>query len=226
MPAFSPDGTTSCENGATPKNSNLPPEVAKSDYAINGGVGAGWDDGAGGTGGKPSDWCLKGSTNGITGESSPAAYPDCDWHKGKEGSEAVTKYWNQNFNGISGWRTAARIGQVVDGASKTVLVGEKLMQPYFYEHSCPFTDQGTNVSHGNGGDNSSMYQGWDIDTSRTAGLKQDYNADPVTAGVGNIFGGPHTGAANIAFCDGSVRSISYDVEDFAEMVRRNDADEL
>jgi prepilin-type processing-associated H-X9-DG protein len=116
------------------------------------------------------------------------------------------------------------MGQIVDGASQTVLVGEKIMQPYFYEHSCPGT--GSEPSKGNGGDNSSMYQGWDIDSSRKQGLAQDHNANNITDGVGNGFGGPHTGGANIAFCDGSVRSISYDVEGFTAMVRRNDADNL
>jgi len=219
MPAYSPSGV-SCENGHLPKNSDLPPEVAKTDYAINGGVGAGWDHGAGGSGGAPDAWCLQGTD--IDGNSVPGAYPACDWHVGGLSDPKIRhKYWS-DFNGVSGWRTAARMGQIIDGASQTVLVGEKIMQPYFYEHSCPAS--GGEPSKGNGGDNSSMYQGWDIDSARTGGLEQDHNADIPTTGVGNLFGGPHSGAANIAFCDGSVRSIDYEVEDFAAMIRRNDAE--
>lgn len=218
MPAYSPTGT-SCENGAFPKNSDLPPEVAKTDYAINGGADV-FDDGAGGSGGAPDVSCLEGNELGG------AAYPMCDWHigtTGPAGERERQNYW-QNFDGVTGWRIGARMSQIVDGASQTVLVGEKIMQPYFYEHPCPAA--GSAPSKGNGGDNSSMYQGWDIDSARTGGLAQDHNADPIEAGLGNIFGGPHTGGANIAFCDGSVRTINYDVEDFKQMVRRNDADEL
>jgi prepilin-type processing-associated H-X9-DG protein len=217
MPGFAPDGTTTCENGKQPFNASTPPEVAKTDYAINGGIGVGWDDGAGGSAGGPIESCLH--QGGFGGSSAPGLYPNCEgWHI----TDAPT-YWNR-FNGVSGWRTAARAGQIVDGASHTVLVGEKIMQPYFYQHSCPAT--GSEPSKGNGGDNSSMYQGWDIDSSRTGGLAQDHDAEKITEGVGNGFGGPHTGSANISFCDGSVRSISYDVEDFNYMIRRNDSIEL
>ena len=221
MPAFSPTGI-SCENGAQPKNSDLPPEVAKTDYAINGGMDA-YNDGAGGSGGAPADRCLNGSTDVITGGQGAAEYPNCDWHIGNPQT-----YWSA-FDGVTGWRIGARMGQIVDGASKTVLVGEKIMQPYFYEHSCPGSQPGATPaqpSKGNGGDNSSMYQGWDQDSTRKGGLAQDYNADVISNGVGTIFGGPHTGGANISFCDGSVRTIDYDVEDFNNMVRRDDADGL
>jgi len=217
-PAFGPTGI-SCENGVLPKNSLLPPKVAKSDYAINGGTGDGWESGAGGTGGAPEVWCLKGYTNGITGTTGAPAYPDCNWHIG-----FPDKYW-QRFNGVCGWRIGARINQISDGVSKTVLVGEKLMQPYYYEHSCPGT--GAQPSKGNAGDNGSMYMGWDIDVARTGGLARDHNAENPVWGIGDrLFGGPHPHAANIAFCDGSVRSIRYGVKNFERLVTRNDSDSV
>jgi prepilin-type N-terminal cleavage/methylation domain-containing protein/prepilin-type processing-associated H-X9-DG protein len=215
MPNIAASGG-SCENGAVPRNAELATEVAKGDYAANGGQGAGFAVGAGGTGGAPEESCLN---QGGFGGSSPGTYPACNWHI----TDSAT-YWNTLFNGVVGWRVGARIGQITDGASKTVLVGEKLMQPYFYANSCPGT--GTESSKGNGGDNSSMYQGWDIDTVRQGGIRQDYNADNPESGVANIFGSAHTGSANIAFCDGSVQSIDYEVETFNQMVSRNDGDEL
>jgi prepilin-type N-terminal cleavage/methylation domain-containing protein/prepilin-type processing-associated H-X9-DG protein len=217
-PAKNPAGDPCEGSGFILRNvTGHPEEVAKSDYAINGGVNmgeerAGWDDGAGGTGGNPEEGCLSGTTFG--GGSLPGTYPDCAWHKGgRDGHRERADYWRQ-FNGVSGWRTAARTAQIVDGASKTVLVGEKLMDPQFYEHACP------NIGSSTGGDNNSMFQGWDIDTSRTGSIMQDE-----VGVVGNNFGGPHT-AANIAFCDGSVHQINYDVENFKQMVERNSADFL
>jgi prepilin-type N-terminal cleavage/methylation domain-containing protein/prepilin-type processing-associated H-X9-DG protein len=213
-----------CENGKEPFNATAPPEVAKSDYAANGGVtespeegGGVWDSGAGGSAGAPTENCLH---QGGFGGDQPGLYPNCvGWH-----ITDPARYWS-GFNGIVGWRTGAKISQIQDGTSKTVMVGEKLMQPYFYGNSCPGATAG-DVSKGNGGDNSSMFQGWDIDTVRTAGLKQDEDSGNPESGSANIFGSAHSGSANIAFCDGSVQSISYDAENFNSMVNRRDGKEL
>jgi prepilin-type processing-associated H-X9-DG protein len=214
-PAFSPSGQT-CENGVRPKNAALPAAVAKSDYAINGGNGSGWNRGAGGTGGAPEEYCLHDS--GLGGLIGSAGYPNCNWHIP---SPSQDMYW-QRFNGVSGWRTAARISQISDGVSKTILVGEKFMQPRYYENSCPNT--GSQPSKGNAGDNGSMYMGWDIDIARTGLLERDYDSEPYNAAGDGQFGGPHPRAANFAFCDGSVRSIRYGVENFERFVTRNDSD--
>jgi prepilin-type N-terminal cleavage/methylation domain-containing protein/prepilin-type processing-associated H-X9-DG protein len=218
-PAFAADGTTSCENGSIPKNSELPVEVAKSDYAANGGAD-GFDNGAGGTAGAPPESCL--NKAGI-GTNSPGTYPVCAWHIGGKDVSAHQEYWNK-FDGVVGWRIGARMGQIIDGASQTVLVGEKTVAPLFYENSCPFG--GSEPSKGNGGDNSSMYQGWDIDTVRKNGLTPDQDLNVSNPSTPNNFGGPHPGGVNISFCDGSVRTIAYDVDDFTAMVRRNDSDNL
>lgn len=208
-PAYGPSGDP-CERA--PKNSELPPEIAKTDYAINGGIDEGWNDGAGGSGGSPEVVCL--TSVGFGGATSPGTYPECNWHI----TDGPT-YWRR-FNGVSGWRIGARAAQIIDGVSHTLLVAEKLMQPRYYEHSCP-----NSTAKGNGGDNSSMYQGWDIDTVRTGGLERDYDARSATTSTGNFFGGPHA-TAMVAFCDGSVHSMAYDVANFNDFVRRNDADDL
>jgi prepilin-type processing-associated H-X9-DG protein len=106
--------------------------------------------------------------------------------------------------------------------SKSILVGEKFMQPRYYENSCPNT--GSQPSKGNAGDNGSMYMGWDIDIARTGLLERDYDSEPYYAAGDGQFGGPHPRAANFAFCDGSVRSIRYGVENFERFVTRNDSD--
>ncbi|MGD9632796.1 MAG: DUF1559 domain-containing protein [Pirellulales bacterium] len=210
LPSRSAAGTP-CDNGILPKNAFLPEKVAKSDYAINGGNGSGWDGGAGGSGGVPSEDCL------ISNELSDGpSYPNCNWH-----IYSPSQYW-QRFNGVSGWRIGAHVSQISDGVSKTVLVGEKFMQPLFYENSCP--SPGNQPSKGNAGDNGSMYMGWDIDIARTGSLLRDYNANPPNSIVSNQFGSAHPHAANFAFCDGSVRAIRYEVSNFARLITRNDSD--
>jgi len=200
-----------CDNGILIKNADLPMAVASSDYAINGGSGNGWDGGAGGTGGAPYEDCLRGNKLGGGPQ-----YPNCSWHIWNS-----AKYW-QRFNGVSGWRIGAHAGQISDGVSKTILVGGKFMQPMFYENSCPLG--GFQPSKGNAGDNGAMYLGWDLDVARTGKLARDYNAVSPNTADNSQFGATHPHAANFAFCDGSVRSIRYDVANFVRFVTRNDAD--
>lgn len=121
------------------------------------------------------------------------------------------------------------MSQIVDGASQTVLVGEKWMMPRFYNGVCDAT--GSNPSQGNGGDNNSMYQGYDPDNARKGAPVQDYEVDGndwTSGGAWTSFGSPHPGGANISFCDGSVRTIAYDDEDivWGELIKRNDRDAI
>lgn len=81
------------------------------------------------------------------------------------------------------------------GTSKTVMAGEKSLVSTSYT-------SGTGL-----GDTLVAYVGDSEDIARTpSGL-------PVADKTGGIgFGGPHTGGANIAYCDGSVHFVNGDVE--------------
>ena len=100
-------------------------------------------------------------------------------------------------NGIVGQRSTISAEQVTDGLTHTVCVAEKSMQPSHAENGLSKADD------------HSMFQGWDIDNSRTT-VNNEYFQDQEGRGGGE-FGSAHPGAGHWAFCDGSVRAIGYDV---------------
>lgn len=180
-------------------NGALPALVTKTDYAINGGteeqlLGAGPTDGI---------RCLD-------------SYPECAW------VAAAEKDLNENFDGISTYRSEVEIAQITDGTSNTMLVGEKYMNTLQY-------DTGDGCA-----DNNSLFQGNDWDTNRwVVGLRPPsarfttVEIDSTkrtqrmpqqdTPGFENCtrrFGSVHSAGFYSSFCDGSVRLISYDIDEW------------
>jgi hypothetical protein len=93
---------------------------------------------------------------------------------------------------------------VADGASKTVLFGEKYLNPLKYE------------TGDDGADNNSVYQGNDWDTNRWFGGTPDMfpprRDTPGYDTMSSRFGSAHTSGFFAVFCDGSVHPIQYDVD--------------
>ena len=219
QPALSSNGNY-CDGGnaSVLRNANQPASLAKTDYAINGLGGPSYPNGVQ----CAEAGCLE--PNELSG--GKGSYPNCNWHTpGAAYPEAA-----RNLAGISGFRMAAKMRQIVDGASQTILVGEKMVQPRFYEGDCPCT--GSNPSKGNGGDNSSMFQGADYDQTRTSNPQRDEDIGILCDSDGGDhfqrFGSAHPGACHIAFCDGSVRAIDYDIDEvmFGEFLKRNNSESL
>ncbi len=102
-------------------------------------------------------------------------------------------------NGIAYCGSQVTIAQVIDGTSNTCLVGEKYLMPDYYS------------TGEDGGDNENMLMGDNEDiirwTSTSLTLSQDRSGD----GTGHRFGSAHATGFNMAFCDGSVRSLSYSI---------------
>jgi prepilin-type N-terminal cleavage/methylation domain-containing protein/prepilin-type processing-associated H-X9-DG protein len=120
-------------------------------------------------------------------------------------------------NGISYQRSQVRVLDVTDGTSSTYMVGEKPLDPNFYT-----------TGMGDNGDDTPAYSGHDNDFHRWTGsieiladgtvivssstAQRPYQDTPGLTGIhGQSFGSAHTGAFNMVFCDGSVRTIAYGI---------------
>ena len=159
--------------------------VARADYAINGGTS--------------HLFSFSGPRNLDQGDSvefwSDAPYP-------------------RSFSGISHLRIAASSESIVDGSSKTYLVGEKYLDEASYA-------TGTSL-----GDNESLYAGYCTDLHRFTGVIEKLKlersayaeplcdkATPANGTPGFVrFGSAHAAGFNIAHCDGSGHFVTYGVD--------------
>ena len=156
-----------------------------------------------------------------------------DWGAGPQSLEAAddgTYRWSEvrqygnTHTGVLYVRSTTTVAQLEDGTSQTYLVGEKYLDPRFY------------LTGEDWGDDNSLYVGYDWDTVRW-GI--DYNpSNPLGGavetplrdreGIANprTFGSAHPDGWQMAFCDGSVRVLSYQVDDQVHMRLSNREDGL
>jgi len=118
---------------------------------------------------------------------------------------ARTHPWadTRRATGICFQRSKVRMAEITDGTSNTYLVGEKLVSSGGY---------GTKDDYGY---DQSLFSGADWDLNRwvlLTPIRDNQWSDPTS------FGSAHFNACHMAFCDGSVRSVSFDVD--AETHRR------
>ncbi len=194
-------------NFAAPVNCNVPPGWSsgacqvgwcKTDYAANAGsylINIG-------TG--PSSWASAVNSNGTLNEN--AFYP------------ASTLKWT---TGVCGQRSRVKMADITDGTSNTYLVGEKYLNPdAYYGQVC------------DGGDDQYDFGGDSVDLTRAAGSSATIAVNFAIAPLQDIpghadgapFGSAHAVGFNMAFCDGSVRTIPYSIDLLAHMYlsSRND----
>jgi hypothetical protein len=122
-----------------------------------------------------------------------------------------------NFTGICFSRSRIKLNDIIDGQSKTLMIGEKRISQYYYR------------SGEDCGDNEHIFSGFSNDDGRTCARR------PAADGIGSWtkltakgFGSAHPTGINAAFCDGAVHSISYDVdrEVFRQLGNRKDQAKL
>jgi prepilin-type N-terminal cleavage/methylation domain-containing protein/prepilin-type processing-associated H-X9-DG protein len=190
-------------------NAGNPELEAKSDYAANGGARR-----------IPT----------APGPAPNADYTDCldkfPYCKWDQSDDSI-----QTFTGIVTARLGAKLRQVTDGASNTLLAGEKYVPVDFYDTISYENKTGANAADDNPGDNSSLYQGYDQDTVRwpsgSIEAGQPGGNLPVSdsepngsraervqfnkSGGAHRMGGPHATAVNVAYVDGSVHATEFNV---------------
>ncbi|TWT93386.1 hypothetical protein Pla108_38800 [Botrimarina colliarenosi] len=190
--------------------------AAKGDYAGN--TGTSVCTASSGYGGGP-DFDQAGLTpSSLTAAKTWSKWPDTS-------SVGGTFFANPYYqNGVINFRSEVKASQIPDGLSKTYIIGEKFVAPKAYD------DNGV---YGSGdiarwGDNQSMYVGFEWDNQRMAwrqgsqifglGAKDPSDYQPSPDSNDNqfkplsAFGSPHAGGLNMAYCDGSVHQVSYDIE--------------
>jgi len=117
-------------------------------------------------------------------------------------------------SGVMYYRSQISTKRIVDGTSKTYLIGEKYLHPEGYEGSLSTSEIAFTY-----GENQSVYTGYEWDNHRVAynpysGAAVDTfqpRQDRSRYENRYAFGSAHSGGLNMAFCDGSVQTISYDI---------------
>jgi hypothetical protein len=179
-------------------NAGQPAKLAKTDYAANGG-----------------SHLILGT--GPTSLSCLETYPDCQWTHSDD-------WMAEHFDGISSERSEIRSAHVIDGATCTIMVGEKYLNPNYYE-------TGTCCA-----DNNSAYQGNDWDTNRWSpgidangsitdwGSRYPRQDTPGFENCTQRLGSVHTSGFHVVMCDGSVHKLNYGIDQnaYARLGIRND----
>lgn len=101
---------------------------------------------------------------------------------------------NSKADGICYLRSEVLPAEIRDGLSHTYLIGEKYVNYGF-----------------DPGDDQSMYSGYDYDTFRWAKPNRPPLMDDA-ATAPDRFGSAHPAGCNLVFCDGSVHTISYEID--------------
>jgi prepilin-type N-terminal cleavage/methylation domain-containing protein len=105
---------------------------------------------------------------------------------------------NTDATGISFQRSEVAINHITDGTSQTYMIGEKYINPINYETGQDYAD------------NETWCTGYNNDNFRTTSSPplQDTNGFASTL----RFGGVHTGVCLMAWCDGHVDPVSFEID--------------
>jgi prepilin-type N-terminal cleavage/methylation domain-containing protein len=117
-----------------------------------------------------------------------------------------------SYTGIMYFRSETKIGDILDGTSNTILIGEKYMNPddYFVGNTA--------------GNNETGYCGHAADTSRATNIEPRQDTPGLEYDA--AFGSAHGSAFFVLFADGSVHPLAYGIDSVTYLRLGNRADEL
>jgi prepilin-type processing-associated H-X9-DG protein len=162
------------------------------------------DEGHSGSDGQalPWDTC---TYDGVIVRSPWAGHVD---HGTRAGSTSVISPGSRFLDGVP---QPTEMSKISDGTSNTLLIAEKWVSTQTYDIGTPSDDTG-------------WTDGWDADIMRVSGVPplndgslSDFTQKPPDFGPPwyvLAMGSPHPGGFNAVFADGSVHTISYDVDVF------------
>jgi prepilin-type N-terminal cleavage/methylation domain-containing protein/prepilin-type processing-associated H-X9-DG protein len=156
-----------------------------------------------------ADYAINAGTSHVFSFSGPV-----DLNQGDDSAFWQNSPNPKDFSGISHLRIGVATRSVADGTSKTYLIGEKYLE---------VDDYSTGESPG---DNESLYAGYCTDLHRFAGVVENLKlsrspfSEPLNdhvvassfASRSVRFGSAHQSGVNMAYCDGSVHFIGYDID--------------
>lgn len=156
-----------------------------------------------------ADYAINAGTSHVFSFSGPA-----DLIQGDDAEFWRNAPYPKDFTGISHLRIGASMQSIADGTSKTYLLGEKHLEVENYA---------TGMSPG---DNESLYAGYCTDLHRFTGLIENMKVSrsPYAAPLSDFatpdgnasgfvrFGSAHPAGLHMAYCDGSVHFIGYDID--------------
>jgi prepilin-type N-terminal cleavage/methylation domain-containing protein/prepilin-type processing-associated H-X9-DG protein len=203
-PSRRPSRPTGIKPHWAPVNCNFIPVSGKSDYAINVGGDA-----------------LVGDLYDYAGPSSIAEAESPAYQAKWPTPESILLKYGYKYNGVNELRSEIRLAQITDGTSHTYLIGEKYLRTQSYDgvgaSGSPTYDKG---------DNETIFTGFNRDYQRSSFFPPQQ--DRPGAELDSTFGSAHPGAMNMSMCDGSVQTISYDIdpETHRRLGIRDDGDAL
>ena len=153
------------------------------------------------TGGKTDYAANVGNTDRVQYERGPYNLNqgnDSNYWAGRDAANPIPDY-----TGIIFLRSEISIDDITDGTSQTIMIGEKCLNPDEY------------TTGEDPGDNWSLFHGFDSDSHRGTpdGVVPIRDTSGITGDLGQ-WGSAHPSGCNFMFCDGSVRSIFYDIDTY------------
>jgi prepilin-type N-terminal cleavage/methylation domain-containing protein/prepilin-type processing-associated H-X9-DG protein len=150
-----------------------------------------------------SDYAISSGSTLITANPGPATLTAALSHNWPQ-PEGIAADPTTQFTGISFIRTGTPLSRIVDGTSRTYLLGEK------YLHSDHYLSGESNA------DNDSVFSGFCSDNHRYTRIDLTLAQDDTLPASSTLaqyrFGSAHSGGANMVYCDGSVQVVSYDLD--------------